>query len=142
MITEELLQSRYEHLQKTHLFYTFGTKIILIALNIYSYFVKKESIWDFCLFFYIINFIYCVFYHLIFILCKEKKKTNVIVAYRNNFPKLRKFLWIVNYISCIIFCFWFDNYSKYILICSTFYFSGVYETFEYIELKMHFNAKK
>lgn len=145
MITEELLQSRYEHLQKTHLFYTFGTKIILIALNIYSYFVKKESIWDFCLFGYIGNLIYCLFYHLLFVISNKKDPkdpTNIIVSYRLAFPKIRKALWIINYLSCIVFCLWFNYYSIYILFYSSFCFSGVYETFEYIELKMYFKVKK
>ena len=142
MITERLLQARYDNLKKTHWFYTFGTKLIIIALIIYSEFVKKETVWDVCLFLYALNLIYCLFYHLIFVLKKEKYTTNVIVAYRLNFPRLRKFLWILNYIACIVFCLWFNYYSIYILCYSTFYCSGVYETFEYIELKMHFAAKE
>ena len=58
MITERLLQARYDNLKKTHLFYTFGTKLIIIALIIYSEFVKKETVWDVCLFLYALNLIF------------------------------------------------------------------------------------
>lgn len=141
MITEELLKSRYEILKKYHWFYTYAAKIILIALYFYSYFIKHERILDTCLLPNILIFIpYLLLSFLVFVLSKDKRL--YLNSFMGHFPKLSKLFWLLNYIFCIIYIFWFDEKAELILIGSSIIFNGIYETFEYIELKMYFNAKK